>query len=195
MSVWTSIGGAICVAVAAVGLVISWVTWRKSGAIRGMRAIAWSLLPLVAYLTGAVRLLGTMVSAIVRFAGHFVFSPKSWAGVIVLGLAVLLFLSSGGLPLLNWRKARERRKLAAEAAAARGDAPQKGGRGGRGETSTQPAIPASRQPAAQTQTRTQAPAPVRAGRGGRSASADGSGNGDDDDMSDVEDILRRRGIN
>jgi len=43
-----------------------------------------------------------------------VFSPKSWAGVIVLGVVVVLFLVSGGLPLLNWRKARRRRKVAAE---------------------------------------------------------------------------------
>lgn len=115
MSVWLSIGGGICVAASAVGLVLSWMIWRKKGASRGARAVAWSLLPLAAYLTGAVRLLGTLVSAIVRFSGSFVFSPKSWAGVIVVGVAALLFLSSGGLPLLNRRKARERRKLAAAA--------------------------------------------------------------------------------
>jgi hypothetical protein len=113
MSVWTSIGGAVCVAVAAVGLVMSWLIWRKNGASRGIRAVAWSLLPLAAYLTGAVLLLGRIVQAIVRFAGSFVFSPKSWAGVIVVGVAAVLFLVSGGLPLVNWRKSRERRKLAA----------------------------------------------------------------------------------
>jgi hypothetical protein len=125
MSVWLSIGGGICVAASAVGLVLSWMVWRKKGATRGIRAVAWSLLPLAAYLTGAVRLLGTLVSAIVRFSGSFVFSPKSWAGVIVVGVAAVLFLASGGLPLLNWRKARERRKLAATAG--KRDDPGQGG--------------------------------------------------------------------
>jgi hypothetical protein len=134
MIIWNSIGGAVCVAVTAVGLVMSWRIWRKSGATRGMRAVAWSLLPLAAYLTGAVRLLGNLVSAIVRFSASFVFSPKSWAGVVVVGIAALLFLSSGGLPLLNWRKARERRKNAAAAAEANGS----------GTTTSQPAVTAGK---------------------------------------------------
>jgi hypothetical protein len=112
MSVWADIGGAICVAVAAVGLIFSYLIWRRQGASRGMRAVAWSLLPLAAYLTGAVLLLGRMVNAVVRFAGSFVFSPKAWAGIIVVGVAAVLFASSGGLPLLNWRKSRARRKAA-----------------------------------------------------------------------------------
>jgi hypothetical protein len=170
MSVWLSIGGAICVAVTAVGLVISWRVWRKSGAIRGLRAVAWSLLPLGAYLVGAVRLLGSLVANIVRFAGAFVFSPKSWAGVIVIGLAVVLFLLSGGLPLMNWRKARERRRAAkAEASAGRGP----------GGPSGPPAVPASRR----------APASTRGGRSSAPAADD------DDDLGDVQEILRRRGIN
>jgi hypothetical protein len=167
MSVWLSIGGAICVAVTAVGLVISWRVWRKGGAIRGLRAVAWSLLPLGAYLVGAVRLLGSLVANIVRFAGAFVFSPKSWAGVIVIALAVVLFLLSGGLPLMNWRKARERRRAA--------KASQDAGRGPGGPAAP-PAIPATRR----------APAKV-----GRTAAAPD----DDDDLGDVQEILRRRGIN
>ena len=175
MSVWTSIGGAVCVAITAVGLIASWRIWRKSGAGRGIRAAAWSLIPLAAYLVGAVGLLGRIVSAVVRFAGSFVFSPKSWAGVAVLGVVVVLFLASGGLPLLNWRKARERRKQAK--AKARADA---------ADDSRQAvavgirSAPVGTAPAP----RTAAPAPTAAAP---SAAAD-------DDMSDVQEILRRRGI-
>jgi hypothetical protein len=161
MSVWASIGGGICVAATAVGLVLTFLIWRKQGASRGMRAAAWSLLPLAAYLTGAVGLLGRLVNAVVIFAGNFVFSPKAWAGIIVVGISVLLFFSSGGLPLLNWRKGRARRKAAK---ASKQDGPVAGS--GRGEVAA---------------TRKQA-APVPRG-------------GDDDDMSDVQEILRRRGIN
>ena len=115
MSTWNSIGGAICVAISAAGLIASWLAWRKRGAISGMRGVAWSLIPLAAYLTNSVLLIGRIASAIGRFAAAFVFSPKSWAGVIVLAVALLLFVVSGGVPLLNWRKARERRHRAARA--------------------------------------------------------------------------------
>jgi hypothetical protein len=173
MSVWMSIGGAVCVAITAVGLVASWRIWRKGGASRGIRAAAWSLIPLAAYLVGAVGLLGRIVSAVVRFAGAFVFSPKSWAGVAVLGVVVVLFLASGGLPLLNWRKARERRKQAKARADASDDSRQAVAVGTRSApVGTAPAL------------RTAAPAPTAAAP---SAAAD-------DDMSDVQEILRRRGI-
>jgi hypothetical protein len=69
MSTWTTIGGAVCVGVTVVGLLLSWLIWRKKGATRGMRAVAWSLLPLAAYLTHSVLLLGRIVNAVVRFAG------------------------------------------------------------------------------------------------------------------------------
>jgi hypothetical protein len=170
MSVWSSIGGAICVAVTVVGLGLSWRLWRKSGATRGIRGVAWSLLPLAAYLTGAVGLLGRLVNAIVRFAGGFVFSPKSWAGVIVVGVAVLLFLTSGGLPLLNWRKARERRKAAAAASR---------------DSDSRAAVPAARRRGG-----AQAADPPAVG----APAAQGPAGAGDDDLSDVQEILRRRGI-
>jgi hypothetical protein len=167
MSVWSSIGGAVCVAVTLVGLTISWFTWRKKGAVSGMRAVAWSLLPLAAYLTHAVLLLGRIVNAVVRFAGSFVFSPEAWAGVAVVGLSALLFLASGGLPLLNWRKARARRKQAR--AAAKGGAAGPDATAGTAVRGSQPAAIDKRKAA------------VPSGAG-------------DDDMNDIEEILRRRGI-
>jgi MFS family permease len=162
MSTWNSIGGAICVAISAAGLIASWVAWRKRGAISGMRGIAWSLIPLAAYLTNSVLLIGRIASAIGRFASAFVFSPKSWAGVIVLAVALLLFVVSGGLPLLNWRKARERRKRAPGDAAVSPRAAAAPG--------AQAAVEAPRR---------KVPAPAAE---------------PDDDMSEVEAILRNRGI-
>jgi hypothetical protein len=165
MSTWNSIGGAICVAISAAGLIASWLAWRKRGAISGMRGIAWSLIPLAAYLTNSVLLIGRIAGAIGRFASAFVFSPKTWAGVIVLAVAVLLFIVSGGLPLLNWRKARERRKVA--------------GRAARADEAVGPATVPGSAPAVAAPRRSAAKAP----------SAD-----PDDDMSEVEAILRQRGI-
>jgi hypothetical protein len=160
MHVWSEIGGAVCVAISVIGLVLSWRTWRKRGATRGMRAVAWSLLPLAAYLTHSVGLIGRVVNAFVLFAGSFVFSTKSWAGVAVAALAAVLFVISGGLPLLNWRKARERRKAAGD---------------GKADGSKSPA------------------AAVSGGQAGKSVSK--ASEPADDDLSDVQEILRRRGIN
>ena len=44
------------------------------------------------------------------FAGSFLFSPKAWLGVILIGIAVVLFLVSGGIPLVGSRKRREKKK-------------------------------------------------------------------------------------
>lgn len=167
MGVWSSIGGAVCVAVTALGLVWSWRIWRRNGAAKGMRAVAWSLLPLAAYLTSAVGLLGRLVNAVVIFAGAFVFSPKTWAGAIVVLVAVLLFLASGGIPILNrrGRKGKARRK-----------------RGDRGPAT----VPAGHEASA-TGKAVEARKPA-----GKKAAVPGGG--DNDDLSDVEEILRRRGI-
>jgi hypothetical protein len=116
--------------------------------------VAWSLLPTVAWLTHALGALGRMVSALVQFASGFVFSPQTWVGVILAGVAALLFLTSGGIPLLRWRRRR------------RGEVR---GRSGHGGGSADTSVRAARERPA-----VQAPA--------------------DDDLSDIKEILRRRGI-
>jgi hypothetical protein len=118
-----SFAGAVCLAVTIVLLILSAVAWKKKGARSGIRGIAWSLLPLAAYLTHALGLLGRIVSAIVQFAGSFVFSPKAWLGVILVGISALLFLLSGGIPFVGWRRRRKKAKAAKQKAAAAGYAP------------------------------------------------------------------------
>ena len=111
MNTWNSIMWfPICVGLTGAGLVLSWVTWRRRGVRRGIRAVAWSLLPLAAYLTGGILLIGRIGSAVVQFASSFVFSPKTWAGVILFCLSALIFLTSGGIPLLSSRKKRASKK-------------------------------------------------------------------------------------
>ena len=108
MGTWLRIAtGTTCLIVTIVGLILSFIAWRKKGMRSGMRGVAWSLLPLAMYLTNAIRLVGRLGSAIVQFAGSFVFSPKAWLGVILVGIAALLFLISGGLPLLGGTRRRK----------------------------------------------------------------------------------------
>ena len=109
MSNWLSFAnsgwaGPVFLVATVIGLVLSALAWRKKGARSGLRGVAWSLLPFAAWLTHSLRLIGQIISAIVQFAGAFVFSPKAWLGVILVGVSALLFLVSGGIPLVRWRK-------------------------------------------------------------------------------------------
>jgi hypothetical protein len=96
--------GPVFIAVTVAGLILSGIAWRKKGARSGIRGVAWSLLPIAAWLTHALPLIGRIVSAIVQFAGAVVLSPRVWLGVILVGVSAVLFLVSGGIPLLRWRK-------------------------------------------------------------------------------------------
>jgi hypothetical protein len=162
LGTWLSIAtGTTCLIATIVGLILSFIAWRKKGLRSGLRGVAWSLLPIVMYLTGAIRLVGRLGSAIVQFAGSFVFSPKAWLGVILAAVALLCFLVSGGIPLAGGtrRRNKERRKRSRTARA------ESGGRAA-------PAPPAVQRAPQQPQV---PPA-------------------SDDDLSDVQEILRRRGI-
>jgi hypothetical protein len=79
------------------GLIVSWFAWRRRGVAAGLRGVAWSLLPLAAYLTGAISMLWKMGSAVASFATSFIFSPEVWSGIIVAGTSALLFAISGGM--------------------------------------------------------------------------------------------------
>ena len=136
----------LCAGLTVVGCILSWVAWRRRGAGAGLRGIAWSLLPVAAYLTGAVELLWQLGSGTVRWVSRFAFSPTVWAGVIVAGLSLLLFVVSGAL----------RRR----------------GRGARADGSGQGTVTPS---------------------GRRELPTRGKPAGDDE-LSEVEEILRRRGI-
>ena len=96
--------GPVFIAVTVAGLILSGIVWRRKGARSGIRGVAWSLLPIAAWLTHALPLIGRIVSAIVQFAGAVVLSPRVWLGVILVGVSAVLFLVSGGIPLVRWRK-------------------------------------------------------------------------------------------
>ncbi|WP_067473012.1 hypothetical protein [Actinomadura hibisca] len=77
---------AVSLGITLLGLFISWGVYRRRGAASGLRGAAWSLVPVAATMTGAT-----------GFFMDLAFSPVKWAGVTVAGLAVLLYLVSGGM--------------------------------------------------------------------------------------------------
>ena len=149
----------LCIGVTLIGLVLSFLAWRRRGAASGLRGSAYSLLPLGLYLTGVIPLLWRIGSQIAGWAAGLIFKPTVWAGTIVLGVAVLLWVVSGMML---------RRKVT------RSNRAEEGG----GEPGTPAAAGAAKRPAVE-----------RTVSSGQSASSGG-----DDDLKDIEELLRRRGI-
>jgi hypothetical protein len=143
------------------GLGLSAVVWARRGPAKGLRVVAWSLLPLAAGLTGVLRLGWEITDAVVHWAARLVFSPVVWLGLVVAGVAVALFVVSG------WMMRRGRPQSAAPA--------QVAGRGSRGSGSKE--LPHASRP--------------EGGARREGASRTGSAG---DDMSDIEEILRKHGI-
>ena len=79
------------------GLGISVVVWRARGAGHGLRAVAWSLVPLAAGLTGLLRLAWEVLDSLLEWAVRLVFSPLVWLGVAVAVVALLLHVAGGVL--------------------------------------------------------------------------------------------------
>jgi hypothetical protein len=165
------------------GLVLSYLTYRRRGLRPALMGTALSLLPIAAYLTGAIEMLWKVGVAIGQFGTGFVFSPEKWAGIGVTGLAVALFLAAGG------RRRRKAAREARQATRAQRKAEAEG-------SSSAPALAKART-APGTQVLPAERQPVPADRATAAASAKGSRKAavaDDDDMKDIEDILRKRGL-
>lgn len=116
----------ICLALTAVGLIAAWSRWRRKGPRSGVRMLAWAVLPMAFYLTGLADLIERISSAFTKFGASFVFSPKTWLGVIIAGVAVLLLVVSGGLPKVPRRKGKAVKQdgSAPEAAKGQSSGPQ-----------------------------------------------------------------------
>jgi membrane protein implicated in regulation of membrane protease activity len=168
----------LCAGLTGLGLVLSYLAYRRRGAGSGLRWAAWSLLPIAAYLTGSVEMFWKMGVAVGDFAKGFAFSPRVWAGIALAGLAVVLFVVSG--PVRRRRVGRGQDRQAAESGSGGTRAlPQNRAAAGGGQLATRPAATVPAAGAAQ------APA-----KGRKAKNADD----EDDDLGDVADILRRHGI-
>jgi hypothetical protein len=173
----------LCAGLTGLGLVLSYLAYRRRGAGSGLRWAAWSLLPIAAYLTGSIEMFWKMGVAVGDFAKGFAFSPRVWAGIALAGLAVVLFVVSGSVR--RRRVGRGQDTQAAESGSGGTRAlPQNRAAAGGGQLATRPGAPrqADTVPAAGT-----AQAPAK-GRKAKNAVDD------DDDLGDVADILRRHGI-
>jgi hypothetical protein len=149
------------------GLAVSALLWTRRGPASGLRGAAWSLLPLAAGLTGVLELGWEVTDSVVSWAARLVFSPVVWLGLVVAAVSMVLFVVSG------WMRRRGGGGSRSQAAVA-------SGRGG----ATAGELPRRRSTAAATA----GPAGAEGGAGG------GAKSGASDDMDEIEEILRRHGI-
>src|SRR5690348_9571185 len=156
----------LCGGLTAVGLIGSWFALRRRGPRAAARVLAWALLPIALYLVGILQVLWRFGVAIGDFFSGLAFSPKVWSGVILAGLALVLFVVTGGL------RGRERKKA----------------RGRQEPEPTPGALPAPRAPAMATGTTAAQPVPALPKRSKKAAAQD------DEDFGEVAQILRRHGI-
>ncbi|WP_051064577.1 hypothetical protein [Nocardiopsis halotolerans] len=147
-----------------VGLVISFFVWRAKGAASGLRGVAWSLLPLAAGLIGLMNAVWQFVMSVFGILAGLLFNPLVWAGVALAGLAVVLYVVSGVMRARDVGTRPRGRKRTSEAA-------EEGARPG-------PAAASS------------------SGTKGQVGSAPKQSGGADDlsDLGDIEELLRKRGI-
>ena len=90
---WQAIG----ITLSVVGLLVSFLLWKRRGAAAGLRGAAWALLPAAAGLTGTLRLLWEIGDSVVMWSTRLVFSPVVWLGVATAGVSVALFAVSAAM--------------------------------------------------------------------------------------------------
>ncbi len=144
----------------------AFVTWRRNGLAAGVRGLAITLVPMAALLTGTLRLVIGILDDVGRWATRLVFSPVVWTGVVLAGVAVLLFVVAGA--------------MTARGIGVKGKAAERAVRKGervRGRLGGRPKQAAT----------TSATPPATRGQAPQSAPRD-------DDMDEIEAILKKHGI-
>ncbi|GAA1139945.1 hypothetical protein GCM10009630_43520 [Kribbella jejuensis] len=156
----------LCAGLTLLGLIGSWFAWRRRGLAAGTRGVAWSLLPVSLYMTGLLKVLWEVVRSVVSWAAHLIFSPTVWAGVALFGVSVVLYVVSG---------------------VARGRSPKE--KAQKEKAQKKPASPAG-------QLTTTGPAPASATTAKAAKPSKGKAKQQESsEFDEIEDILKRHGIN
>ncbi|SED18095.1 hypothetical protein SAMN04489844_3853 [Nocardioides exalbidus] len=92
-STWAALTAALTVA----GAIWTWIAFRRRGAVNGLRALGFTLLPAAAWLTGTLEMVVEIGGSVTDWATSLVFDVRTWVGVGLAGLAVVLYVISGFL--------------------------------------------------------------------------------------------------
>lgn len=88
---WAALTAALTVA----GAIWTWIAFRRRGAANGLRAMGFTLLPAAAWLTGTLEMVTEIAGSVTDWATSLVFDVRTWVGVGLAGLAVVLWFVSG----------------------------------------------------------------------------------------------------
>jgi hypothetical protein len=88
---WAALAAALTVA----GLIWTWLAFRRRGAANGLRALGFALIPAAAWLTGTLEMLTEVAGSVTDWATGLVLDPRTWTGIGLAGLAVVLWVVSG----------------------------------------------------------------------------------------------------
>lgn len=91
MSLDSTTWAALAFLLTAGGAAYTYVAWRRWGVAAGVRGLAWTLVPVAAWLTGTLRLAGNVLDDVTSWATHLVFHPTTWLGIAIAGVSVVLF--------------------------------------------------------------------------------------------------------
>lgn len=156
----------VCVALSGAGLAMALLTaWRRRF-LHATRIAAWALLPIGLYMTGLATLGRKVGVAVGKWGADLVFKPTVWIGILVLAVSALLFM----IVRVAGKRSPRRRKVTGDDGGVPAVAPQAS------TGALEPGRGAQRQPA-----------PSR-------KKAKASGDDGLSDFSEIEEILRRRGI-
>lgn len=90
--------GALALALTMVSGCVTWIRAQRHGAAAAVRWAGITLLPLAAYFTHTLRLLGRIGTAVSDWAVGFVWNPFVWLGLVMAVLGIGLIAASTRLP-------------------------------------------------------------------------------------------------
>lgn len=165
---------ALTVVLTILGLAWTVIAFRRRGAINALRALGFTLLPAAAWLTGTLTMFTEIVSSISNWATNLVFDPQVWTGVALAGVGV------GFVLLAAFLRDRQLAKVQDKTATAVGKS------GSPSSTGTGSASAVSTPRPASTPSTTSSSTTSTTGKTRKSDS--------EPEMEDVEEMLRKRGI-
>lgn len=110
-----------------VGLVLTVLLWRRRGPGAGMRMLGVSLLPGAIVLVGLQGVLKELWNALFRFATNLLFSPQIWVGVGMGVVAVLCILTGNRLTVRKLKEVGSTTTVSGSKPAVAGGATSKSG--------------------------------------------------------------------
>jgi hypothetical protein len=101
MSYDSAAWGALAFALSILLGVVTFYRWRSRGLVAGLRGAGWTVLPVAAWLTGVLELAFEVGQSVGDWAVDLVFKPSVWLGIVLAGVAGVLF---GAAALLGGRR-------------------------------------------------------------------------------------------